>query len=659
MAGENFSELSQLWEEEGLFSRDIDGQLVRLEEVTEQDYEKKVTLQIDGQEITIRKARPTRDSQGNVVRDENGKTIPRDTTIFDAAQKLYVNYELGKENPIPTLCHREHMRPVAICRVCCVEVYKEDRNGKLQSGGKLIPACHQPVKSGMIVHTIATPETEKSERLKRSVKLLTELLASDHLNRNENAPIKSPSELRQLAGRMDCEIKRFSFNPPPELGLDDSSRLISVNHNACILCERCMRGCNEIKGNEIIGRTGKGYQTRIGFDLDAKMADSNCVSCGECMVSCPTEALTFNQPVQSQWHRDLVAKPGVFNVTADELKQHDLFKALPYKWLQWNQASIVRRQLREGEVLCHEGEYGSTAFILNSGEFGVHVPGSKRKTSVAPQHNPFKPGFLVQLTRSLRGRAGSKPVTKPKSRPPTGQPDFTMTPDDLIIGEMTCLNFQPRSATVVARTDSEVFEIRRNVLFMLQRNEGSREALDTRYRERSLENQIHSIELFSELSDEERRECVEYLKDRIKLIRAEPGQAVYSEGQQADDVYLLRLGHIKVAQSTIGTDRVLTYIRPGTPKSFFGEIGVLAEVNEKYGLNLPNIYQGRRSATCSAPGSCGVGPHQQSRFSRINRAACLRSEKNSSNLPGPGWVRMSGAGRCGHAHRQLSRPGLV
>lgn len=599
MAGENFNELSQLWEEEGLFSRDIDGQLVRLEKATEQDYQKKVTLQIDGQQITIQKAQPTRDSQGNVVRDENGKTIPRDTTIFDAAQKLYVNNELGKTNPIPTLCHSEHMRPVAICRICCVEVYKEDRNGQLQSGGKLIPACHQPVKSGMIVHTIATPQTEKSERLKRSVKLLTELLTSDHLNRNGFAPGESPSELGQLAKRMQCEPNRFTFGPHPELGLDDSSQLISVNHNACILCERCMRGCNEIKGNEIIGRTGKGYQTSIGFDLDVNMADSNCVSCGECMVSCPTDALTFKNPVQSGWHRELVAKPGVFDVTAAELKQHDLFKPLPYKWLQWNQASIVRRQLRQGEILCRAGEYGSTAFILNSGEFGVYVP-SKTKSTESSTRKSAKPGFLAQLTRSLRGRASSKPLAKPKYQTPSGQPDFMINPDDLIIGEMTCLNFQPRSATVVARTDCEVFEIRRNVLFMLQRNQGSREALDKRYRERSLENQINSTELFSELSDDERRACVEFLKDRIKLIRAEPGQAVYSEGQQADDVYLLRLGHIKVAQSTIGTDRVLDYIRPNTPQSFFGEIGILAEVNEKYGLNLPNIYQGRRSATCSA-----------------------------------------------------------
>ena len=101
MAGEFFSELSQLWEEEGLFSRDIDGQLVRVEKATESDYLKEITLLIDGQEVTVKKAQPKKDSQGNVVRDESGRTIPRDTTIYDAAQQLYVNNQLGKTNPIP------------------------------------------------------------------------------------------------------------------------------------------------------------------------------------------------------------------------------------------------------------------------------------------------------------------------------------------------------------------------------------------------------------------------------------------------------------------------------------------------------------------------------------------------------------------------------
>ena len=122
MAGEFFNKLTQLWEEEGLFSRNIDGQLVRLEKATEADYQKEIALKIDGRDVTVRKAEPTKDAQGNVVRDEAGRTIPRDTTIFDAAQQLYVDRQLGKTNPIPTLCHREHLRPVGVCRVCCVEV---------------------------------------------------------------------------------------------------------------------------------------------------------------------------------------------------------------------------------------------------------------------------------------------------------------------------------------------------------------------------------------------------------------------------------------------------------------------------------------------------------------------------------------------------------
>ncbi len=78
----------------------------------------------------------------------------------------------------------------------------------------------------------------------------------------------------------------------------DSSLVIAVDHNACILCDRCVRGCNDIRDNQVIGRMGKGYQARIAFDLDTPMGNSTCVECGECMVSCPTGALTYRSPVQ-------------------------------------------------------------------------------------------------------------------------------------------------------------------------------------------------------------------------------------------------------------------------------------------------------------------------------------------------------------------------
>ena len=79
-------------------------------------------------------------------------------------------------------------------------------------------------------------------------------------------------------------------------GEDDSNPVISVNHDACILCDRCVRACDDIQGNDVIGRTGKGYATRIAFDLNDPMGESTCVTCGECVAACPTGALV-NKPI--------------------------------------------------------------------------------------------------------------------------------------------------------------------------------------------------------------------------------------------------------------------------------------------------------------------------------------------------------------------------
>src|SRR5947209_8077190 len=98
-------------------------------------------------------------------------------------------------------------------------------------------------------------------------------------------------EPETLAAREGVTASRFAPRPAPRVS-DDSSVIIHVDHSACILCDRCIRACSDIKENFVIGRTGKGPEAGIAFDLDQPMADSSCVSCGECMVSCPTGALT-------------------------------------------------------------------------------------------------------------------------------------------------------------------------------------------------------------------------------------------------------------------------------------------------------------------------------------------------------------------------------
>ena len=79
--------------------------------------------------------------------------------------------------------------------------------------------------------------------------------------------------------------------------------MIAVDHEACILCDRCIRGCDEIRHNDVLGRRGKGFMAGIAFDNNLPMGNSSCVSCGECMVSCPTGALTNKSVMKTACRR--------------------------------------------------------------------------------------------------------------------------------------------------------------------------------------------------------------------------------------------------------------------------------------------------------------------------------------------------------------------
>ncbi len=143
----------------------------------------------------------------------------------------------------------------------------------------------------MVVHT-------QSDKVKRSRRTLVELLMSDYPapaasngNGSANGYTGKPDLLLQLAQQEGITAPRFPSRPFDN-GSDVSSKVIDVNHNACILCDRCIRACDDVQNNEVIGRGGKGYLSRIVFDHDQPMGESTCVSCGECMAACPTGALT-------------------------------------------------------------------------------------------------------------------------------------------------------------------------------------------------------------------------------------------------------------------------------------------------------------------------------------------------------------------------------
>ncbi|GAB4138028.1 MAG: formate dehydrogenase subunit alpha [Planctomycetaceae bacterium] len=204
--------------------------------------------------------------------DGNSITVPAGTTIWEAARQS------GTE--IPALCHSPNMEPVGVCRLCVVDV-----------GERVLAAsCHRECVEGMDVKT-TSPAIEKHRRT------LTELLMSEHPTPCVKQQTTGDCDLETLARQYDLEC---SHRNPEETQTvsrnDNSSPVIAVDHAACILCDRCIRACDDLQSNHVIGRSGKGYSTTIGFDLNIPMGESTCVSCGECVANCPTGALT-NKPI--------------------------------------------------------------------------------------------------------------------------------------------------------------------------------------------------------------------------------------------------------------------------------------------------------------------------------------------------------------------------
>jgi len=540
--------------DEGFFSRDVNGQLIRLDAPTEQQYGENVTIQIDGQPVTVPVAQPLRDAAGNIVQNLEGNTTPRLTTIYDAVEKLYVK-QPGDEAkiPIPTLCHQAHMTPVAVCRLCVVQLYGPKR-GKRSRERKLLPACQHPVKKEMEVFTSNHPGTE-ADAVRQSVKVLTELLATEHLKPVENRALAkelSPfDELGQMVRRCGADAERFKIDvlsdPAPAAAagagrrkMDASSPVFLVNHNACILCERCIRACNDVVKHHVIGRTGKGNTAGISFDLNDPMGESSCVKCGECMVSCPTSAITFKPAAQVT---SATVRRSTRAVPAAELISDPVFAGIPPKFLLWQRGLVMRRKFRAGQTLFRQGDPGNTAFLIRSGTL--------RATTHAMDET------LGGAFRRLLG----KPLVR-----------VELTAENLIVGEMACLSGSPRTATLKGVKAGELWELRRNVLDRLMRLPSHRERLEKDYRERALQQVLPRADIFRNIETRELQKIVEYLRPLIRFVRVSPGQTLFHQGDVADSLYIVRLGNVRVGLRRFEGEMKVISRGPG---SIIGEIGLL------------------------------------------------------------------------------------
>ena len=252
----------------------------------------------------------------DITIDGKSVRVPNGTTVFDAARMNGIH--------IPTLCHLQNQTPVGVCRLCVVD-----------TGARVLAAsCVRPVEPGMKVVT-------NSEKIHNARKTLLELLMSDHPSPCARQEKSGDCELETLARAVGIHQPRFPKRTSAR-GHDDSSLAIAVDHDSCILCDRCIRGCDEVKNNFVLGRMGKGYSAGIAFDLNSPMGDSTCISCGECMVSCPTGALTNKGVVGTAIATGL----GAQGFEPEELLQIPVFKGVSGTFLELNRGAIVKRRFR-------------------------------------------------------------------------------------------------------------------------------------------------------------------------------------------------------------------------------------------------------------------------------------------------------------------------
>ena len=193
-------------------------------------------------------------------------SVPKGISILEAARFAGIE--------IPTLCYLKGMNEIGACRICMVEV-KGARN--------LVTACVYPVNEGMEVFT-------NTERVRHSRKTTLELILSTHDKKCLSCVRSGTCELQALCKEFGVDDENAFAGETIHYDFDDSAAHMVRDNNKCILCRRCVAAC-DAQGISVIGANARGFDTHISSAFDKDLAEVSCISCGQCIVNCPTGAI--------------------------------------------------------------------------------------------------------------------------------------------------------------------------------------------------------------------------------------------------------------------------------------------------------------------------------------------------------------------------------
>jgi len=214
---------------------------------------------------------PRRESEQEVTLEIDGNqvTVPKGTSLMRAAVDAGIQ--------VPKLCATDSLEPFGSCRLCLVEI----------DGRKGFPAsCTTPAEAGMKVRT----QTPKLQELRKGV---MELYISDHPLDCLTCSANGNCELQDMAGVTGLRNVRYGFDGANHLKSvkDESNPYFTYDPSKCIVCNRCVRACEETQGTFALTISGRGFESRVSAGQNESFMASECVSCGACVEACPTATL--------------------------------------------------------------------------------------------------------------------------------------------------------------------------------------------------------------------------------------------------------------------------------------------------------------------------------------------------------------------------------